>query len=367
MSTCPESIRALHQAQAADTRSFGTWQLAVCLLAAMLVPGRDAVAQNASAAAPSFRTPEHVAITIHEWVVPWPETRPRDPSVGADGRVWFVGQTGDYLAVFDARSGVFQRFELPAGTRPHSVRVSPKGEPWVAGNGNGTLLRFSAQGELQETVQVPAPAGERPRDPHTLAFDGRGGLWFTMQQSNTIGHLSANGQLRQVTVPTDQARPYGIVADSSGNAWVALFGAAKLAKVMRRNMQLREYDLPRNLARPRRLALDARGSVWYVDYAGDYLGRVSGRRGRVQEWPLLLRPAAPYALVADAKGRLWFFYTARQPNLLRGFDPREEEFLDATPIPSGGITVRHAEYHKPSQSIWFGTDANTLGRAVLPK
>lgn len=29
--------------------------------------------------------------TLEEWQVPWLESRPRDPYVAPDGRVWFVG------------------------------------------------------------------------------------------------------------------------------------------------------------------------------------------------------------------------------------------------------------------------------------
>ena len=31
-------------------------------------------------------------VEIREWTVPWANTRPRDPIVDAEGRVWFVGQ-----------------------------------------------------------------------------------------------------------------------------------------------------------------------------------------------------------------------------------------------------------------------------------
>lgn len=306
------------------------------------------------------------AAEIREWTVPWENTRPRDPSVGKDGRVWFVGQLGNYLAVLDPDSGQFQRFDLPAGTRPHTVVVGPEGEPWVAGNGNGTLLRYSAQGELLETIEVPGTGNGRPRDPHTFAFDGRGGLWLTMQNGNEIAHLDGERRLRRVEVPTAQARPYGIVADAQGDAWAVLFGVAKLAHVSRSDLSLREVELPRPLARPRRLALGADGAVWYVDFAADHLGRHDPTSGETREWPLAPRPAAPYAMNADAQGRLWFFLAGQQPNLLQGFDPRSGELLPATPVPSGGVTVRHSEYLVSENAIWFGTDANTIGRAQLP-
>ncbi|MGQ0815710.1 MAG: hypothetical protein ACT4O1_14840 [Gemmatimonadota bacterium] len=50
--------------------------------------------------------------------MPWTDTRPRDPFVDASGRVWFVGQVGNYLAHLDPKSGEFKRFAIEDGTLP---------------------------------------------------------------------------------------------------------------------------------------------------------------------------------------------------------------------------------------------------------
>ena len=63
--------------------------------------------------------PDTVVIT--EWLVPYEESRPRDPYVAPDGRVWFVGQRTDYVAVFDPTSDEFERFDLPEGAGPHRL------------------------------------------------------------------------------------------------------------------------------------------------------------------------------------------------------------------------------------------------------
>lgn len=48
-------------------------------------------------------------VEIREWPVPWKDTRPRDPAVDGQGRVWFVGQTGDYIARFGTDKGTVGR------------------------------------------------------------------------------------------------------------------------------------------------------------------------------------------------------------------------------------------------------------------
>jgi virginiamycin B lyase len=68
----------------------------------------------------------------------------------------------------------------------------------------------------------------------------------------------------------------------------------------------------------------------------------------------------------DDADRLWFVETGPRPNRFVGFDTRSLEFISSTEIASGGGAVRHMYYHGPSRTVWFGTDANTVGRAELP-
>jgi virginiamycin B lyase len=303
---------------------------------------------------------------IREWTVPWPSSRPRDPYVDDAGRVWFVGQVGNYAAYLVVESGEFRRFALPAGTGPHNLIVGD--HVWYAGNLNAVIGRLDKEsGEILE-IDMPDPDAE---DPHTLIFDASGDLWFTVQNGNFVGRLETlTREVRLVPVPTSGARPYGIVLDSGGRPWVALFGTNKLATLDPVTLAIEEITLPRSGARPRRLQATSNGDVWYVDYSGGYLGRYrpsmsDPATGEVVEWPAPGGGTArPYGMAVDHRDRLWFVET-RNPNRLVGFNPATEEFFGITEIPSGGGTVRHMFFHEPLREIWFGTDANTIGRARL--
>ena len=76
--------------------------------------------------------------------------------------------------------------------------------------------------------------------------------------------------------------------------------------------------------------------------------------------------ARPYGMAVDDKDRVWFVETGVYPNRLVGFDTKVEKVISITDIESGGGSVRHMVYHQATQTIWFGTDANTIGRATLP-
>ena len=70
-------------------------------------------------------------------------------------------------------------------------------------------------------------------------------------------------------------------------------------------------------------------------------------------------------MAVDDQGRMWFVETGIQPNQFVGFDPATETFFSRTAVPSGGGTLRHMMFHAPTGTIWFGTDAGTVGRAQV--
>ena len=319
------------------------------VLPALLIAAGDVAAQT---------------VDIKEWPVEW-QGRPRDPFVDGQNRVWFVGQSGNYIAYFDPKSESFKRYEIEAGTNPHNLIVDASGGVWYAGNRNGRIGRLDPNTGEVKTFMMPDPAAG---DPHTLVFDKKGDIWFTVQGGGFVGRLAtATGEVK--LVPTGaRTRPYGIRVAADGRPWIVLFGTNKLATVDPASMELRTVDLPRAEARPRRLEVTSDGRVWYVDYADGYLGAYDPNTGEFEEWraPSAER-SRPYATELDAQGRIWFVETGVQPNLFVGFDPKTETFFGSTPIPSGGRTVRHMMYHAPTHTIWFGTDTENIGRAVLPK
>ncbi len=305
-------------------------------------------------------------VQITEWQVPWENTRPRDPYVGPQGRVWFVGQRADYVAYLEPESGEFTRFELDAGAGPHNLIVDGDGDVWYAGNRAVHIGKLDPKDGSITKYPMPDLAA---RDPHTLVFDHNGDIWFTVQNGGFVGKLDVGtGAVRLIPMPQPATRPYGIVIDPENRPWIAEFGTNKIATVDPATMELREYVLPMEESRPRRLEVTSDGMVWYVDYSLGFLGRLDPTTGSVQNW------AAPggssaraYGMAVDDRDRLWFVESGPDPNRFVGFDPATQEFFSVTEIESGGGTVRHMYFHQETRTVWFGTDANTIGRARLPQ
>lgn len=306
-----------------------------------------------------------VSVDIKEWRVPW-DGRPRDPYVAPDGTIYFVGQRTHYVGHFNPETEEFSRIDLDEGTGPHSVVVDKNGTPWYTGNLANHIGKVDP--ETGEITKFMMPEDMSARDPHTIAFNEEGNMWFTSQGANSVGFFNVNtGEHEIIPVPTQRARPYGIVmANDMKRPWFTLFGTNKLGTIDPETMEITEVELPREEIRPRRLAITTDGRVWYGDYATGYVGVYDPADGSHQEWAMPEgRNARPYAVTVDDKDRFWLVASGTNPNKFVGFDTNSEEFIVSKDIESGGGTVRHMVFHPPTNSIWFGTDTNFLGRATI--
>jgi virginiamycin B lyase len=302
-------------------------------------------------------------VRIDEWPTPW-QGRGRDPYAAGPDEIWFVGQQGHYLARFTPSTEEFFKVDLPAGTGPHNNIVQSNGLVWYSGNAIGELIGYyDPKTEKLTTIDVPGV-----RDPHTLIFDeGERNLWFTSQFGNMIGRLRmSDHKIDLVTVPTPSARPYGIKIAPDGTPWIVLLGTNKLVKIDPQSMQLTEVELPEANSRPRRLEITSDGRIWHADWDRGSLGLYDPASGRFDEFEL---PAGsnsrPYGMALDEQDRVWVVATGANPNLFVGFDTQAEEVVSVTEIPSGARSVRHMDYDEASGTVWFGTDTEMLGRAIV--
>jgi len=295
---------------------------------------------------------------LQEWPVEW-GGRTRDPFVAPDGKVWFVGQQGNYVATFDPASETFRRYEIEAGTNPHTVIVDGEGFAWYAGNVNARIGRIDpASGELRI---FPMPNGIR--DPHTMVHDGGDHIWFTAQGSNRIGRLHVETGHVDVLIPNETpSNPYGIVLDHGGKPWAILLRTNTIVAIDPETLALTRYEQASPQARGRRLEVTSDGMIWYVDEARGFLGRINPVTRETKEWQAPGGEGSnPYALTKDDRGRIWFSDTGQVKQLI-GFDPATEEFFAIHPV-SGNI--RHMNFDARTGAMWFGTDANRIGRLLV--
>ena len=288
----------------------------------------------------AFAAVSTLKVSIKEYTVPTPNSRPHDPAVAPDGSLWFTGQGANQLGRLDPTTGAFKEYPLKTpNSGPHGLVADQQGNIWFTAISGGYVGKLDPKtGEIQEY----RPSHGAEIDPHTPVFDPTGILWFTNEETNYIGRLDpATGKMELTQVPTSHAIPYGIVA-TRNLLFFCEFGTNKLASMDPKTMAIREYTLPSPAARPRRLAVAPDGTIYYTDYARGYLGHFDPATGKLlKEWA---SPGGaeshPYGITATGNGHVWYSESGVSPNTLVRFEPGSESFA-AEAIPSGGGVVRN--------------------------
>jgi virginiamycin B lyase len=300
-------------------------------------------------------------ISIKEWVVPTLGQRPRDPIQLPDGTIWWAGMYASLIGRLNPATGEMREYKLATDARPHSIVGDSAGHIWYTGNGNGTVGRLDPATGSITVHKMPDPAA---RDPHTAVFDQKGTLWFTLQGSNMVGRLvPTSGEIKLITLPTQNARPYGIVVSRDGTPWVCYNGSNKLASINPATLEVREFATPTPASRIRRLDFTSDGMIFYGDSRG-YLGRFDPKTSTFKEW---LSPSgegsSPYALVV-VNDIVWYNESNQRPDALVRFDPKTEKF-QSWAIPSGVGIIRHMRATPDGNIVIHQSSSNRVGLVTI--
>jgi virginiamycin B lyase len=309
--------------------------------------------------------PGPAKVSIKEWRVPTPGSRPHDPLAAADGSLWYTGQMHNVLGRVNPKTGNIKEYPLRTPhSGPHGLDEDKAGNIWYTGNTGALIGKLDPKtGTVTEYKMLDPDV----KDPHTLIFDQSGILWFTAQNSNRVGRLDPKtGEIKLFTPPTPKSRPYGMAVDSKGTVFIVLFGTNKVASVDPKTLEMREYVLPNSASRPRRLTITSDDMVWYSDFPRGYLGRLDPATGTVTEWPSPSGPKSePYGISA-INDVIWYSESGTTPNTVVRFDPKSGKF-QTWAIPGGGNIVRNTSVTRDGNFVLANSLVNAVTLVTISK
>jgi virginiamycin B lyase len=303
-----------------------------------------------------------LSITFTEWVAPTLGERSRDPVEAPDGSFWWAGMWADKANRVDPSTGEITVFDLPPGTRPHTVTADEEGRIWFTGNGNATMGRLDPETGEITVWEMPDPAAQ---DPHSAIVDANGIVWFTLQRSNMVGRLDpASDAIDLVTMPTANSRPYGIKLAADGTPWVAANGSNRLYRIDAETMAVTEFPVSDEGTTIRRLDFASDGMIWYVNSGLGRLGRLDPATGDYSEWDSPSGPGShPYA-IAVIDDIVWYNESRQRPDALVRFDPATETF-QSWAIPSGNVHAGIVRHMRPTRSGDLLIHQSSTNRVIL--
>src|SRR5437773_269998 len=154
--------------------------------------------------------PGSVKVSIKEWVVPTPGSRPHDPLATADGAIWYTGQFANVLGRLDPKTGQSKEYRLTPTSRPYGMVVNSKGTPFFVEFGTHKIASIDPHTmEIREYVLPNAES--RPR---RIAITSDDVLWYSDYSRGYLGRFDpATGKTSEWPSPGGpKSQPYAIHA-----------------------------------------------------------------------------------------------------------------------------------------------------------
>ncbi len=274
-----------------------------------------------------------VAPAIKEYEVP-EGSRPHDVAVTPDGIVWYTAQGSGELGRLDPASGKVTEVALGAGARPHGVIVGPDGAPWITDGGLNAIVRVDPATSAVRTFPLPA---DRPSSNlNTAVFHPDGTLWFT-GQAGIYGRLRpATGAIEVFDAPRG-AGPYGITVTPGGDIYYASLAGNHLGKVNPTTGAATVFEPPTARQGTRRVWSDSRGRIWCSQWNAGQVAVYDPAAGTWREWKLPGSRPQAYSVYVDPTDKVWL--TDFGANAIVRFDPATEAFT-SFPLPAKPGDVR---------------------------
>ncbi len=174
--------------------------------------------------------------------------------------------------------------------------------------------------------EVPT-LNSRPHDP-AIAPDGS--LWYTGQQSNTLGRLDPKmGRIKEYPLKNPNSGPHGLVADKQGNIWFTANYKGYIGKLDPGTGKVIEYPMPDPAAHdPHTPVFDQKGTLWFTVQEGNFVGRLDPQTGVIKLKPSPTLHSVPYGIAVNSKGIP--FFCEFGTNKLATINPNTMEITEYT-------------------------------------
>jgi virginiamycin B lyase len=243
-------------------------------------------------------------------------------AIDVQGNVWFTEQAANYIGKFDPTTQRFTTYPLEVSNgriaAPQDLQFDQAGMLWFTEINSVKIGRLDPASGAITTWPIPLLPGAKQTFPYSLTISGDGGVWFGEITGGAIGRLDpATGAIHLYPLPTPDAQVFSTAADSQGRIWFTELQDGKLGMVDGKTGTVVEKPVPQTLGRAAGLydvVTDASGNVWFACASVDALVRYAPQSDGFTFYQLATPNSAPYGLTLDANGALWFTADASPNN-----------------------------------------------------
>ena len=214
-----------------------------------------------------------------------------------DGHFFMTNSIGGKISEFDPKTGKFAIYALPQGFYPHTIRFDQKDRVWFTLAVSNQVAMFDRQTKQFKFYDLPA-----------RSFMERLTIWLLPAVWKMVGWGIRVDRLFPVKRNSEGVpQPYGIDITPDGAVWFSRVWADDIGRIDPGTGEIRMIKTP--FRAPRRLRVDDTGRLWITSFVEAKISQYDPATGTFTQYDLPTEPKgsdAAYSLVIDSKRRrLW--------------------------------------------------------------
>jgi sugar lactone lactonase YvrE len=242
---------------------------------------------------------------------------PTDVAIDSKGTVFVVDGVNNRIVRFGATDNALSPF-APSMNRPVGIFVDRNDHLWIADSGNHRVLRLSAEGAVDETIEVPNDRGMPAKPTDLLLTPDSSRLYVVDNDNHRL--LIRNQKSYEWTVLGASGKslgqfqyPFMIASDSQQYVYITEAIGARVQAISPANRWaggISSFGVELGqLYRPKGIAIDGKGRLFVSDstlqvvQAFDSSGAIEGVLTDEQHRPL--RFEHPMGMCFDSAGKLY--------------------------------------------------------------
>jgi copper transport protein len=309
--------------------------------------------------------PANLEFSIKEYKTP-DESLPYFPVFDSQRQSIWVGDTvpgSGRIWQLDISTGNYTAHKVDGIDLVTTMVLSPDGALWYVDPGSfndddkGVLGVLNPEDNSTKLFTIPEVG---------LAFgivmDGNGSLWIPVVQASKVVRFDpSTEQFSSFELPTPDAEPVAVAADSQGHIWIAE-AAGRIARIDTTSGNITEYqpNIPgQELDEPAAVLPDRTGSTIYIsEHSGDTITAFKPLLGTFRTYPVVNEAGLPFGMAFDSYGNLWF--AQHTIDRIGVIDPRTGSSTEVR-IPISGSFIQWITSDDKGR-IWFAAQqGSSLG------
>jgi len=201
-----------------------------------------------------------------EIILQTPDSRPYDLVSDSKGRIWFVQKNSGSLGRLDFEKQSLVEISLGAGANPMAITVDDKDNIWFNDVAYNYIGRYNPEKKSIRRFQINVPNSQ----PGDMKFMKDGTLIFSQVSKKQLGVLMPDpGVFSVINIPGFNAVPQGILPTNDSRVWMVDSMMNRVGYFNMDKLTWSIFSLPTPNAQPMVMEADSRGNIWFTESGRD--------------------------------------------------------------------------------------------------